>query len=240
MQKSNVTDNKVTLVERVIDMDSPSETSSSTQEGSTQRLMRGRVQSSGGASLPPEIKTNATVRQPIRFYTSSAVSDAPITVTDFHGAILVVGRVSNTSFTPIASSFRIRKITIWNAPNLGSSEIAWLASDIARVKDETTNAGTPSGSVSTSKNVFTPPKGSVAFDWIYTTLTGSTQIFRISAPQGSIIDFDVEWTLSTGHLTMSAINSISGSVTVGAFYRLYMDRSTGNGYIRPLAFAANS
>ncbi len=203
-------------------------------------LLRGRISRGTTASLPPEICTQATVRQPIRFYASSAATDTAIIVTDVLGAILVVGRVSNTSFTPIASSFRLRKITVWNAPNLGSSEIAWLASDISRVKDEVKNSATPSGSNVTTKNVFSPPKGSIAFDWVLSTLTGSTQLFRISVPQGSIIDLDVEWTLNTGHITMSAINSISGSVTVGAYYRLYLDRNAGTGYIRPLAFASNT
>ncbi len=203
-------------------------------------VLRGTVKRSAAPSLPPEISTNATIRQPIRFYASSAASDTIITVSDFRNAILVVGRVSNTSFTPIASSFRVRKITIWNAPNLGSCECAWLASDVSRVKDETKNTATPSGSVTTCKNVFTPPKGSIAYDWVYATQTGTVQMARLSLPQGSIMDVDYEWTTSTGHITESAVNSVSGSVTVGAFYRLYLDRNSGNGYIRPIGFASNT
>ncbi len=204
------------------------------------RFMKGKGVTSSGVSVPPEIATAPTVRQPIRFYTSSAASDEAITVTDILGGILVVGRVSNTSFTPIASSFRIRKITIWNAPNLGSSEVAWLASDTTRVKDEVKNAATPSGTSLPTKNVFRPPRGSVAYDWVLATTSGSVQLIRLSIPQGSIMDIDMEWTLSSGHITMSAINSISGSVTVGAYYRLYLDRASGNGYIRPLAYPSNT
>ncbi len=210
--------------------------------GSGSLLLRRRPQVSYGEkfSLPPEIPTNATIRQRFRFYTSSAASDEAITVSDVFGALGVVGRVSNTSFTQIASSFRIRGIDVWMAPNLGSCEIAWLASDITRVKDETMSIAAPSGSTLARKCHFSPPKSSVANDWVYGTMTGSVQLFRLSLPQGSIMDLDVEWTTNTGHITMSAINSVSGSVTVGAFYRLYLDRTAGNGYIRPLAYSANT
>lgn len=203
-------------------------------------LLRGMSRNSDKASLPPEIFSFPPYRMSVRYYVSSAVSDAALTFADLRNSLLVVGRVSNTSFTPVFSSVKLRKITIWNAPNLGSCELAWLASDISRVPDLVANTATPSGSVTTRKQVFAPAKGSIAQDWMLSTLTGTTQVFRISIPQGSIMDIDVEVTLPTGHITESAVNSVSGSVTVGAFYRLYLDRSTGNGYIRPIGFPANT
>jgi hypothetical protein len=191
--------------------------------------------SKGKVALPRSIPVWPIMRVVLRFSNTAAcpIGNGLIYADDIFGAIGVYGRVTNTSVTPIATSFRIRKVTMYVAPSSSGAVLAHLVFlDTAdRVPDTVSNdAMPPTYYGEPYVLVGVPPKNSSASLWYKNTGTFSTAIFGVDvSTTGTVLDLELDFTLSSD---VAASDTITvATAVVGKFYRLPLNKTSTSGGI---------
>jgi hypothetical protein len=194
-------------------------------------LMKNRRVGKGQRGLPPQLDITPTVRHTFRFYQTVGGHTA-VTVNNVFGALGGVCYVANSLVKPMASSFKIHKVTIYPAPNLSGTSacnVAWALATGAQMRDEEKDRTLPEGLTVTSPVESSPPRGSLAAMW----QVGSTNsLFFTDALVGSVLDMDISFTLSN-QFVVSGQTVVTG--TLGNIYYLYLDGSTSHNWI-PVGF----
>lgn len=225
----------------------------STNKGCKLVLLKGSMRKGGrrqGGSrnlqLPREIPVFSVINTKLRFKNSGAIATATtglITINDIFGAILCIGKVSNTSVTPLATSFRIRKVSIWISGSTAAEAdagIAWFSAnsdqdpDMEYVDEIQQMAGLSQCVVSR------PPKNSTAGFWYRDTVSPvNTAVFGLKiSNQNSITEVDLDWTLPTS-VVGSATITVS-TATVGAMYRLALNKTNGSSTLVPYNYTTTT
>jgi hypothetical protein len=176
------------------------------------------------SSLPPEFDATPKLSRRFRFVSTNASFElcTNITMSGLLGGIAT----SSTSFQPWSSSFRLHRVTVWPSVNNGSSstsvQMFWEPGTAGQVRDERKVISIPEGVSITEPSIFTPPSRSLASDWLL--LSQAANLFEVASPPGSILDLQVEFTLSN-EFSSSPI-TVSGATTGSAYY-LAMDGAAG-------------
>jgi hypothetical protein len=182
-------------------------------------LRRAGRKGSPGLSLPPEIQVTPMVRNhTFRFYANSSGTYS-ITATEVIGALGTVCTVTNATVRPFASSFKIKKVSLWSDATSSeqNASITWALATGSQQVDAEKNRAIPAGVSVTGVVSEVPPKGTLCALW---QVASSNSIFLISANTGSVIDLTVDYTLSNQIVsnTMSVATGVLGSI-----YYLYLD-----------------
>jgi hypothetical protein len=206
-------------------------------------LLKGADGSSNGL-FPPKLSVGTMIkRQVLRFETTAAVAgtNGIITATDVFGALGVIGKVSNTSVVALATSFRLRKITIWPSGSTSGGVVASMswASDDDHDPDMRYSQYRPAGIVG-SPCAFssTPPKKSVSGLWMRDSVAvANVALFYVDiSGTGSILDLELDFTLPTDELSAQTITVTTA--VVGKFYRLYLNKVAGANTLKPVEFTS--
>lgn len=204
------------------------------------QTMKGRRGGSGLLPLSKQIAIFEVIHSKLRFKNPSAAlasaTTGLITINDVFGAILVVGKVTNTSVIPVATSFRLRKVTIWLAGG-GSAEadasIEYFSANSDQEPDmeymNTIQAGTALCQAVSRR----PPKNSTAGFWYRDTMSPvNTAVLGLKISNAnSVVELDVDWTLPTAIISSTTITV--ATATVGAFYRLALNKTNGSSTLVP-------
>ena len=180
------------------------------------------------ATLPPPIEATPRVKKTFRFAVSTN-GTYQTTLASLLGACGGTCTIANSKVQPWASSVRVRRLTVW--PPGGATGnytfIDWASSGSAGFVPDTAKINiVPDGVVVSSALRFVPPKGSLAGNWLNpVTLSTSSILFGGTYKIGSIVDLDIEFTLSNvseaGNITVAA-------ATLGNIYYLALDGPSSN------------
>jgi len=170
----------------------------------------------------PAFKPNLTFNHKFRFNCTAAVS-SDITNSNLMATFGTICTVLNTSGVALAESFKLKRVKIWTPPpTQGSSatcSVEW--STFASAALYNSSMQTSDTSINPSSPAYVsvaPPKGSNASFW---QTAGTTVLFHITAPIGSIIEIDVLVVLVDDNNDRLGITYTSGAATLGNFY--YID-----------------
>jgi len=196
--------------------------------------------SMGRSGLPKEVDLwprNRGLTLAFRVGTAVAAGAASgqIQVGDVFGAIGVVGRVTNTSVTPLASAFRLKECRIYAANSgtgVSDAEIIWFSGNTDQEPDESKVRTAQAWQTMPNVTVSRPPRNSLAGFWHRDTVASmTTLVLGLTATVGSVVHLDLDWDLPTG-VTASIPITVSTAV-VGTFYRLALNRTAGSSTIIP-------
>jgi len=200
----------------------PSLTLSSRHRGMA-RKGKHKKAGSRAPNKPPPIDTVSQGHSILRFTATSAAAAVSISIGNVLAAIGGIGTIANSTIESVASSFKLHRVTIWPAVvAAGSSqqaEVVWTNSG-NYTRDESKSVAIPSGTAMPDVVVNRPPKDALAAAW-QVSIAGTTAMFLLTCPAGSIIDVDVSWTLSNNF----AGNTQAGyaAVTQGSAYYARLD-----------------
>jgi len=183
------------------------------------------VKVSKGFSGAPPLQITPHVRQVFRFVSPSGATNVGISGNDIIGACGGICTVTNSTFSPWASSFRLHSITIW--PGMSSTgyqhgNITFSAAYSAAVEDRMEDMTQPEGSTVSRAVKFVPPKSSLASMFVSGS---SSNLFLVTSAPGSIIDVDLEFTLENTFIP----NTIAITTGVlGTAYYLPLDGASSH------------
>jgi len=194
---------------------------------------RGGGKSLKSGSLPYKIDATPVCRHVFAF---SPGGSAAYSMT-VQGLLNMCGgyiSVVNSTFRPWASSVKIHKITIWPPSQTGDysvSDIWWANGFSSFIPDKESIRPIPADITASAALEFTPPKDSLASNWLNANLT-TTAVAVVQSNAGAVIYIDVSFTLTN-------VNT-SGSQTVatgalGQAYYLSPDPATFQ--LRPIALS---
>ncbi len=201
-----------------------------------------RIGAKGGSAMPRPVALWPVVRGlRLRFGAASGtnIATGAITLDDVLGAIGVIGRVANTSVTCLATSFKINAVRLWVGPS-GSvatqSFVQFLAAGDDHEPDYMVENDIPINMQGGPNMLeYRPPKKSTASMWQRDTATGSDLIMVVGVgTTGSLVEVDLDFTLST---TVASSNAITVTTcSVGVFYRLALNKTNGSSSLVPLSY----
>jgi len=178
-------------------------------------LGKQKGQSVGKLSLPPMIDNTINIaKTTIRYYVESSSGPVSCSVSDIFGALGGIA-LSTTSFRPWSGSFRILHVDAW--PALSSTagdaqvQMSWNSGLAGQNRDSIKSVDVPRGNTTTGRVRFTPPRKSLASDWVAGTASSTPNLFTIVGAPGSILDFHVQFTLANAFA--SALITISNGVS---------------------------
>lgn len=175
-------------------------------------------------SLPPALEVSPTYFARLRFQCSTGATFT-LTEANFAGAIGVVTTAANTTH-PISSAWKIKRVTIW--PSTQSTTVqnqwAWDLASTGHDKDSLRVTTVPFGITSALPLTTTPPSKSLAAFWTNSNVSGTFAICTIQT--GSVVDLEIDFTLSTGLPQFAAISTTAAG-TVGNLYYLSLDGTGG-------------
>jgi len=189
---------------------------------------------SRGLMEPPEISTEVQCK--FRGYFGSAgVTNGACTRATIAGALGIVAQ-SSTTCVAIATSFRIRRITIWSSSVAGTvndSFVSWATStgEQALIKDDQKIKPVVGGTVPPGPMVFSPPKGSYAAMWqrANSTASPSEVLMNITMGGGTILLLEADFTMGSAIQALVSAGAVIG-LTAGMYYRYSLD-TTGTGNV---------
>jgi len=207
------------------------------------RAKRGRRRMAGGGSkqklaVPPSIDCVAVFARTYRFVATNNVSATNITVLQLLGIAGNIGTVLNTTMVTIASSLRLKRVTLWTPATAAGSvvnELAWSSSAASGfIRDESKNQSLPAGVAITGAQVYTPPRHSTLVDWLASAID-ALNVFTITLTAGSIVDIDIAHTVANdiANLPISV-----GAAVVGKLYYGYLDQG-GAHLIQPVGVGSS-
>lgn len=181
-------------------------------------------------SLPPVMNMSQVVRGRFRF-TSLSNTLVSVSIADILGACGGTCSVTNSTFRPWASSFRIKEIRMYPGVNPGVgvsyNSVAWNSGISGVAQDQERVDDLPSGITVSHALSFKPPAKSLASDWISCLATTTTNLFAMQSQNGTIVDFHVDYTLSNqfqaGSITIS-------TGVLGSIYYLPLDGAASAEY----------
>jgi len=197
-----------------------------------QKRKRGKVT----PRLPPQINVILNVPSRIRYQISSSIAPnnaTPVTRAMVLGSLGAICTVANTSLACWASTFRVKRITMWPAVNgdAGVLESVTGTAEQALVKEKLNISSLPTGITVDRAVVWAPPRGSYLRMW-QSAVNSSDVLFYLFGNAGTILDVECIFTLA---------GTVGGSILVGAAtcslghqYYLSLDGSTLHN-ITPLA-----
>lgn len=181
----------------------------------------------GGFSLPPMLEATPRVSHTFR-YAASNTATVSVSLAHLIGTCGGTCVVANSKLQPWASSVRIKSLTIWPPVASGNyTFVNWAASASGGyVPDTATMVNVPDSVTVTGALRFVPPKNSLASFWLNpVTISTSATVFGMTIKIGSILDFDVEFTLS--NVSESGQQTIVAGILSNVYY-LALDGPTSN------------
>jgi len=184
---------------------------------------------SKGTMLPPVLQTTPTLSHTFRFRTVASLTAVGCGLGGVLGALGSICTVTNSKVRTLASSLRVKSITMW-LPAGTTGDSAFLdwgnGSFSGFVKDESQLVTVPDGVTVTTALRFVPPAKSLCGDWLNpSTISLSTPLWFVNCPAGTIIDLDVEYT--TSNVSQGVDQSVATGV-LGLLYYLSLDGAGGN------------
>jgi hypothetical protein len=167
-----------------------------------------------------------------------------VSIDDIFGAIGVIGRVTNTSVTALASAFRLRRVTITQggnaAGNIENAAILWFSANSDQEPDYEVIAPAPTTASLMQQVTSTPPRKSTAGFWYRNVISpATTTVFSLAISNAySIIDVDLDFCLPTSVVSSQAI-TVSTAV-VGQFYRLALNKANGSSTMIPIGYTTTT
>jgi hypothetical protein len=187
-----------------------------------------RSKAAAGMSLPPALQTVPINRRTFAYRVNSA-SQADCGVGGLIGACGIIAAGLSNSYS-IASAFRVRGLKLWPPVGSGgtsSASVKWgVLGATGYVPDQNFFQALPDGITVTKMVKATPPRGSLASNWLSTGIPAGYTVFSIIAAVGTIVHMDIEYTHS-GTISNLGI-TLTGSPTLGAMYWLSPDGVTSN------------
>jgi len=178
--------------------------------------------------LPPDLNVTPVNSITLRYQATAAVTGTNITVGYLLAACGNICTVANTTLESIASSVRVRRVTIWPAasstssPGYNQANLAWVLSSTS--KDDSRISVLPDG-VTASKCVSSrPPRGTLAGMW-HTNNDNSLAVLIIACSAGSVIDVQLQFTCQN---IFGGVATSVASGTQGDFYYTYLDSTSGH------------
>jgi hypothetical protein len=195
------------------------------------------AKSAGG--LPPRLDLNPTKSQVYRFKTTAAET-AGVHVGDLLGVIGGVATVANSKIAAIASSVRLRKVTVWPPGSISTSassvSLEWAPGSSSQVPDDAVDRTIPLGITATGALSFVPPKMSLASFWI-TSADSTATVFLITAPAGAVIDVHLDYKIS---MSLEPLLITVATATLGNYYYLALDGAANNKYVPSSGFVSTT
>jgi len=105
-----------------------------------------------------------------------------------------------------------------------NTQLFWEAGTTGQVPDALDDRSVPEGTTVTGSITFVPPPSSLASQW----LSSAANVFAVSAPVGSVLDLDVQYT-NSNVFGLAAATVVSG--TLGSIYYLALDGPSSNSYV---------
>jgi len=198
-------------------------------------IKNGKGQRQTGIAVPRRIVVFPVIPLTLRFINNAALTSGTgiITVADVFGAIGVIGRVTNTSVTALATAFRLKRMLIYLPVDAtyDGCQVHWFTGEEDREPDME-YVETRAGGVTAPQGLsFVPPKNSLVSQWYRDTYAEATQSIAITTVNNpdAVLDVDLEFTLPTA-ITSSQVITVATAV-VGTFYRLSINRAAGGGWV---------
>ena len=172
-----------------------------------------------GSSLPPALNVTPRWQHRYRFRANSTASGVTVTLGNILAACGSTCTVANTTVRSWASSVRVKRFMVWLPGNLTNNYcyIDWVSAGASGfLPDDARIVTVPDGITVTTALSFSPPKLSLAGSWLNpTSISASTVVFGITCGTGSIIDMDIEATLS------NVGDGVSATITAGTLAKAY-------------------
>lgn len=171
----------------------------------------------------PQISSNVMKSHVFRFVATSAFS-GNITQTQIGGASGTIATVTNSTVAYINETFKVRRLRIWTPPAsqgaAATCSINWIGGSFApnkEISDTSVSVAVPAHVDSRP-----PPNSSGAF---WQNMAGSTAIFTLVCPAGSIIDLHIDYIEGDDE----GVNSAAVAAAVlGHTYYLALDGPASN------------
>jgi len=192
--------------------------------------VRGQKSKGRPGSLPPQLEISVMCRKVFRFVTPTGVTTEVVTPSSIIAALGGVCTVTNTTFKPWASSFRLKRLSIWPGLSVSAADeadVIWSTAVSQFVKDSERNREVPLGASTPAVLTFKPPKGCLASFW---QTASSATLFYLTCGSGSVVDMEVEFTLS--NQIVQPTQAIATGVLSTVYY-LYLDGSA-NHLVKPV------
>jgi hypothetical protein len=189
---------------------------------------------SKGLSLPPPLQVVVSMHHTFRFTVTTAVTGTAVAIDGggVCGALGGICTVVNSVVTCYASSFRIKRISVWpSAVAVGTSapnpEIVWYSPSNAIEKDSSVQRSLPSGITVCAPVHSRPPRGSLCGDWLNSVVNVTNPLFGFFyVPLGSVIDMECSWTMANNLQAMD--RTVATGILKGPYY-LPLDGTTRHG-----------
>jgi hypothetical protein len=175
--------------------------------------VRARRSNNRPTSVVPALETSISVHHRYR-YECTTGEVIGITIGSIFGAIGGIGSVVNTSIASFASSFRVRRVTVYESAQSVStvnSAIYWASTaDVNSPDKYDMNSTIPYDRPSRATSA--PPDKSLASFWWNGSSTLTTVLFSLQAAVGSIVDFEVDYTLPNiaNNVTIAVATAVVG------------------------------
>jgi len=178
---------------------------------------KGKTQRGVISKLPPQLSGTPNVDHTFRFI-NSARGQLNVTYNMLAGMCGTIGTIVNSKVQPIASTIRLRKITVWPGGDSTqqTAEILWNSPATTMEKDNTTITSLPANMSNSAPFVSRPPRGALGNVWTNINTNGSAFCFGINCPIGSVIDVHAVFTIANAYAVPANI-----SVTTAALGGLY-------------------
>jgi hypothetical protein len=187
---------------------------------------------SGKMSLVPVIHLTPQMRR--NFYFSNSTSGSvSISFLELIGTLGGICTVANTTIQNWASSLKVNHLRVWpsmSASGVESVVVDWVAGPSGFVPDRADTVINVMGSTIPHSLTFTPPRNSLAGDWLNTAaVSSSANIFNLTFPSGCVWELDV--TITLGMVNSTTTTTFAASVatgTLGNIYYLALDGTSSN------------
>lgn len=185
--------------------------------------IRGSRSQKGVPQKPPSFCANTKYAHKFYFRTTSAITSYNIKVQELLAIAGMVGTVSNSTCTTIASSMKLNSITVWPAAGAvtANPEVAFTPSGYGTVPDFSYERAIPSGVTTGGGIKFSVPEGSLASFWQNGTAYAIELVTLYDIPSGSVICVSGCWSLRD---SLPGVNLVGfTTVSLNAFYYSYLD-----------------
>jgi len=187
---------------------------------------------------PPQLGASITAGHRFRF-SCNREGGGTSTIKNRDLIDLICLAVTSTSAYTILDSVKLKEIEIWAANGAGNAsntaELEFVNENALFGGPGTTYSDTAIG-VSNICHIYAkPPKNSVASMWcaLSDTFAPSVDLFRLTVPQGAIVDVVVSLVLRDNDAADPVVGSVVGATPGHCYYR-YLD-STTNQYFVPIS-----
>lgn len=199
------------------------------RRGSGKNRSRGKSRKMGGMQLPPELDATVSFKKVYRYISQDAsATQKTLTV----GTIMMsLGAMANTTtqVSSFCSSFRLIRFTLYPPSGTGTNiQFEWVEATTTglNVRDEKRNKIIPTGITVESPMTVRPPKNT-SVSWWWDGQASSVTLAALSAPVGTILDMEVEATLTNAGTNLQE-SSYTGLVIGGVYYPPLDGRTTND------------